>query len=98
MFLELRDMPQGSPAVTERWDRIVERCLPLADHIARRFDGQAKLSGISGKSPGWVTGPHVIRLPELTAKMLCHCGDKRFRDGDRTTTCDHGRRGVSATS
>lgn len=42
MFRELADLDEGSPQFTRQRDRIVERCLPLADHIARRFDGRGE--------------------------------------------------------
>lgn len=42
MFLELSELKEGSPQFTRQRDSIVERCLPLADHIARRFDGRGE--------------------------------------------------------
>ena len=42
MFRELEDVPEESSAFQRQRDRIVERCLPLADHIARRFDGRGE--------------------------------------------------------
>ncbi len=42
MFRELRDVPEDSAKFSRQRDRIVERCLPLADHIARRFDGRGE--------------------------------------------------------
>jgi RNA polymerase sigma-B factor len=42
MFRELQDLSQGSAPFQRQRDRIVERCLPLADHIARRFDGRGE--------------------------------------------------------
>ncbi len=42
MFRELLDIPQESAQFMRQRDRIVERCLPLADHIARRFDGRGE--------------------------------------------------------
>jgi RNA polymerase sigma-B factor len=42
MFRELQGMSQGSTKFSRQRDRIVERCLPLADHIARRFDGRGE--------------------------------------------------------
>ena len=42
MFRELQDVPEGSMKFSRQRDRIVERCLPLADHIARRFDGRGE--------------------------------------------------------
>lgn len=42
MFRELADLDEGSPKFIRQRDRIVERCLPLADHIARRFDGRGE--------------------------------------------------------
>ena len=42
MFRELQDVPEGSAKFSAQRDRIVERCLPLADHIARRFDGRGE--------------------------------------------------------
>lgn len=42
MFRELRELPAESQDFQRRRDRIVERCLPLADHIARRFDGRGE--------------------------------------------------------
>ena len=42
MFRELRELPEDSAQFQRQRDRIVERCLPLADHIARRFDGRGE--------------------------------------------------------
>ncbi len=37
-----RKSEPDSPEFRKQRDRIVERCLPLADHIARRFDGRGE--------------------------------------------------------
>jgi RNA polymerase sigma-B factor len=42
MFRELAKLEPESPEFRRHRDRIVERCLPLADHIARRFDGRGE--------------------------------------------------------
>ncbi|OKH72176.1 RNA polymerase sigma factor SigF [Mycobacterium sp. SWH-M5] len=42
MFRELAGTTEGSPAYVRQREKIVERCLPLADHIARRFDGRGE--------------------------------------------------------
>ena len=42
MFRELAKYDVDSPDFRKRRDRIVQRCLPLADHIARRFDGRGE--------------------------------------------------------
>ena len=42
MFRELAGTTEGSPAYARQREKIVERCLPLADHIARRFDGRGE--------------------------------------------------------
>jgi RNA polymerase sigma-B factor len=42
MFRTLQELEDGSAAFTRQRDSIVERCLPLADHIARRFDGRGE--------------------------------------------------------
>ena len=42
MFRELRKSEPDSPEFRKQRDRIVRRCLPLADHIARRFDGRGE--------------------------------------------------------
>ena len=42
LFRELATFEPGSPDFRKQRDRIVERCLPLADHIARRFDGRGE--------------------------------------------------------
>ncbi len=42
LFRELAELDDGSTAFQRKRDRIVERCLPLADHIARRFDGRGE--------------------------------------------------------
>ena len=42
MFRELAELDPGTPAFRRHRDRIVERCLPLADHIARRFAGRGE--------------------------------------------------------
>lgn len=42
MFRELAKLDPDSPEFQRHRDRIVQRCLPLADHIARRFDGRGE--------------------------------------------------------
>lgn len=42
MFRELAKLTADSPEFHRQRDSIVERCLPLADHIARRFDGRGE--------------------------------------------------------
>ena len=42
MFRELEGLSEDSAKFSRQRDRIVERCLPLADHIARRFDGRGE--------------------------------------------------------
>lgn len=42
MFRELARLEPDSTDFRRHRDRIVERCLPLADHIARRFDGRGE--------------------------------------------------------
>ncbi len=42
LFRELAELDDGSIAFQRKRDSIVERCLPLADHIARRFDGRGE--------------------------------------------------------
>lgn len=42
MFRILQGLEEGSAKFTRQRDSIVERCLPLADHIARRFDGRGE--------------------------------------------------------
>ncbi len=42
MFRTLQGLEEGSAKFTRQRDAIVERCLPLADHIARRFDGRGE--------------------------------------------------------
>lgn len=42
MFRELQQLTPETPTFQRQRDRIVERCLPLADHIARRFDGRGE--------------------------------------------------------
>jgi RNA polymerase sigma-B factor len=37
MFVALRQLPAGSREYVRQRERIVVRCLPLADHVARRF-------------------------------------------------------------
>jgi RNA polymerase sigma-B factor len=41
-FRELAELSDGSPEFQRKRDAIVQRCLPLADHIARRFDGRGE--------------------------------------------------------
>ena len=43
MFRELAQYDADSSDFRNRKDKIVERCLPLADHIARRFEGRGEL-------------------------------------------------------
>lgn len=42
MFRQLAKMEPDSPEFRRHRDRIVERCLPLASHIARRFEGRGE--------------------------------------------------------
>jgi len=42
MFRELGKTDPDSEDFRRRRDRIIERCLPLADHIARRFEGRGE--------------------------------------------------------
>ncbi|QNI05902.1 RNA polymerase sigma factor SigF [Mycobacterium kubicae] len=42
MFRELAGLPTDSAEFQSHRDKIVERCLPLADHIARRFEGRGE--------------------------------------------------------
>jgi len=42
MYRELAKLEPDSPEFKRHRDRIVERCLPLADHIARRFGGRGE--------------------------------------------------------
>jgi RNA polymerase sigma-B factor len=42
MFRELASVEDHSPEFQRQRDKIVERCLPLADHIARRFEGRGE--------------------------------------------------------
>ncbi|MGB0876721.1 MAG: SigB/SigF/SigG family RNA polymerase sigma factor [Mycobacterium sp.] len=42
LFRELAQLDEGSAAYQRQRDGIVERCLPLADHIARRFRGRGE--------------------------------------------------------
>ncbi|MGV0634259.1 SigB/SigF/SigG family RNA polymerase sigma factor [Mycolicibacillus trivialis] len=42
MFVELASLPADTTEYRMQRDKIVERCLPLADHIARRFDGRGE--------------------------------------------------------
>ncbi len=42
MFRELAAFPADSRDFQRHRDKIIERCLPLADHIARRFEGRGE--------------------------------------------------------
>ena len=42
LFRELGGMEPDSAEYRRLRDRIIERCLPLADHIARRFNGRGE--------------------------------------------------------
>jgi RNA polymerase sigma-B factor len=42
LFKELATCEPGSPQYSRQRDRIVTRCMPLAEHIARRFDGRGE--------------------------------------------------------
>ncbi|MCV7164253.1 RNA polymerase sigma factor SigF [Mycobacterium stomatepiae] len=42
MFRELASIAADSAEFQRQRDKIVERCLPLADHIARRFEGRGE--------------------------------------------------------
>jgi RNA polymerase sigma-B factor len=41
-FGEIAALPADDPARTSLRDALVERCLPLADHVARRFEGRGE--------------------------------------------------------
>lgn len=42
MFRQLQRTTEGSADYIEQRDAIIERCLPLADHIARRFENKGE--------------------------------------------------------
>jgi len=42
MFRQLQGTTEDSADYIEQRDAIIERCLPLADHIARRFEGKGE--------------------------------------------------------
>ena len=42
MFRECRSLPEDSVEFGRLRERIVEQCLPLADHIARRYSGRGE--------------------------------------------------------
>ena len=42
MFRQLKKLDEDSPAFRRQRDAIVRRCLPLADHIARRYRGRGE--------------------------------------------------------
>jgi len=42
MFRRLKTLEEGSTAYKRQRDEIFERCLPLADHIARRYGGRGE--------------------------------------------------------
>lgn len=42
LFENLAELPADAPDRRSRRDAIVTRCLPLAEHIARRFDGRGE--------------------------------------------------------
>ncbi|WP_280833641.1 RNA polymerase sigma factor SigF [Mycolicibacterium frederiksbergense] len=42
MFRVLGGLDEHAPAYADQRERIVSRCLPLADHIARRFEGRGE--------------------------------------------------------
>lgn len=44
MFRDLAALDAGSPAYRQQRNAIVQRCLPLADHIARRYRGRGESS------------------------------------------------------
>ena len=54
MFRELERAAEAAGAVHRQRDGIVERCLPLADHIARRSTAVVSLATIWCRSPGSV--------------------------------------------
>lgn len=57
MFRELVGLPAGSPEFQRHRDKIVQRCLPLADHIARRFEVAANrvTTLFRSRGSGWST-------------------------------------------
>ena len=52
MFRALAEPAEGTAQFQRQRDRIVERCLPLADHIARRFDGRGESRDDLAQWPG----------------------------------------------
>ncbi len=42
VFEEIRALPESDPQRGRLRDQLVTRCLPLAEHIARRFDGRGE--------------------------------------------------------
>ena len=42
MFRELAKLDSDSPEFRRQRDKIIQRCLPLAEHIARRFEGRGE--------------------------------------------------------
>ncbi|MDT5211680.1 MAG: polymerase sigma-B factor [Mycobacterium sp.] len=42
LFRQLKLLDEGSPAFRRQRQAIIERCLPLADHIARRYCGRGE--------------------------------------------------------
>ncbi|PPJ24703.1 B/F/G family RNA polymerase sigma-70 factor [Nocardia nova] len=42
LFVELSALPEGDPERDRLRERIINRCLPLAEHIARKFSGRGE--------------------------------------------------------
>ncbi|MBF6147745.1 MULTISPECIES: RNA polymerase sigma factor SigF [Nocardia] len=42
LFVELAALPEGDPERDRLRERIINRCLPLAEHIARKFSGRGE--------------------------------------------------------
>ena len=42
MFRHLQTLEEGSPAYLREREAIIQRCLPLADHIAQRYGGRGE--------------------------------------------------------
>jgi len=82
MFRELQGLSEDSAKFSRQRDRIVERCLPLADHIARRFDGRGETRD------DLVQVARVGLMPALSSRDAPDEREHRVEDRD---TEDHDR-------
>ncbi|GAA3169320.1 hypothetical protein GCM10020255_056890 [Rhodococcus baikonurensis] len=54
LFVSMASLPPDDPTREKITNSIIELCLPLATHVARRYQGAASLSRTWNKLRAWV--------------------------------------------